>query len=190
MWASRILILALAGGMLLAQNQFGRGPAAPEEPAPTGDAANGKRIFEGKGGCTSCHRIKDEGSHWGPDLSEIGARRPSQLMESITDPDAEILPANRIYRVVPKNGQPVVGRMLNQDTFTVQLIDRNEQLRSFTKSDLKEYGFETKSPMPSFKGKLSEVELTDLVTYLYSLKPPPGRGGRGRGGAPAAPRPN
>ena len=27
-----------------------------------------------------------------------------------------------------------------------------------------------KSPMPSYKGQLSEVELTDVVAYLASLK--------------------
>jgi putative heme-binding domain-containing protein len=149
--------------------------------------AKGKAIFEGKGGCTGCHRVKDQGSHFGPDLSEIGARRPEQLQTSILDPDAEILAANRIYKVTPKSGAPIIGRLLNQDTFTVQMIDKSDRLLSFTKSDLKDYGFETKSPMPSFKDKLSGAEVNDVVTYLYSLKPPPGAGRGGRGGAGGAP---
>ena len=171
MWATGVLTLALIAGAL--QGQTG------------GDAANGKLIFEGKGNCTGCHRIKGNGSHFGPDLSEAGARNPAQLETSIVDPDAEIAAANRVVRVVLKNGAATVGRLLNEDTFSVQLIDKSERLLSFQKADLKEYAFETKSPMPSFKDKLSAQEVADVVAYLGSLKPPPGAGRGGRG-APAA----
>lgn len=171
MWATGVLTLALIAGAL--QGQTG------------GDVANGKLIFEGKGNCTGCHRIKGNGSHFGPDLSETGARNPAQLETSIVDPDAEIAPANRIVRVVLKSGATTVGRLLNEDTFSVQLIDKAERLLSFQKVDLKEYAFETKSPMPSFKDKLSAQEVADVVAYLGSLKPPPGAGRGGRG-APAA----
>jgi putative heme-binding domain-containing protein len=170
-----VLILTVAGGVLLAQ--------------PSGDPANGKLIFEGKGSCTSCHRIKGNGSHFGPDLSEVGARSPEQLQTSILDPDAEIVPANRIIRVVSKNGITTVGRLLNEDTFSVQMIDKSERLLSFQKADLLEYAFETKSPMPSYKDKLTAQELADVVAYLSTFKPPPGAGRGGRGGAPAAATP-
>jgi putative heme-binding domain-containing protein len=165
----------MAGGLLLAQ--------------PSGDPANGKLIFEGKGNCTSCHRIRGNGSHFGPDLSEVGERSPEQLQTSIVDPDAEIAPANRIIRVVSKNGTTTVGRLLNEDTFSVQMIDKTERLLSFQKADLREYAFETKSPMPSFRDKLTAQELVDVVAYLGTFKPPPGAGRGGRGGAPAAATP-
>jgi putative heme-binding domain-containing protein len=168
----------VSGGLVLAQRG---GPPAPVAPPPPGDAANGKAIFEGKGQCAHCHRIHGNGSHYGPDLSEIGSRRPDQLQTSILDPDAEILPANRTYRVMDNNGAVTVGRLLNLDTFTVQLIDEKERLVSFEKSNLSQYGFVEKSPMPSYKDKLTEQEVADLVNYLYSLKPPPGAGRGGRG---------
>jgi len=175
MWAIRVLALVLAVGALQAQQ--------------SGDPANGKLIFEGKGTCTSCHRIKGNGSHFGPDLSEAGARSPEQLQTSIVDPDAEIVPANRIIRVVSKNGATTIGRLLNEDTFSVQMIDKTERLLSFQKADLREYAFETKSPMPSFKDKLSAQELADVVAYLGMFKPPPGAGRGGRGGAAQPPTP-
>lgn len=173
MWTRCALTLILAAGTLPAQSG--------------GDAANGKVIFDGKGNCTSCHRIKGNGSRFGPDLSEIGGRSSEQLQTSILDPDAEIAPANRIYRVVSKNGATTIGRLLNEDTFSVQMIDKTERLLSFQKADLREYGFETHSPMPSFKDKLTEQEVADVVAYLSTFKPPPGAAGRGgRGGAPPA----
>jgi cytochrome c oxidase cbb3-type subunit III len=168
----RLSALALAGMVLSAQ--------------PSGDPANGKQIFEGKGNCTGCHRIQGSGSRFGPDLSEIGARTSDQLQTSILDPDAEILPANRMMRVVSKNGTVTVGRLLNEDTFSLQIIDKTERLLSFEKADLREYAVETKSPMPAYRDKLSSQEVADVVAWLSSFKPPPGagRGGRG-GGAPA-----
>jgi putative heme-binding domain-containing protein len=175
MWAVRFLFLASAAGALLAQE--------------SGDPARGKLIFEGKGACTSCHRIQGNGSHFGPDLSEAGARSPEQLQTSIVDPDAEIAPANRICRVVSKNGTATVGRLLNEDTFSLQMIDKTERLLSFQKADLREFTFEAKSPMPSFKDRLSAQELADVVAYLGTFKPPPGAGRGGRGGAPAPPPP-
>lgn len=172
-WTIRTLIAITAACVLHAQ--------------AGGDAANGKLIFEGKGNCASCHRIQGNGSHFGPDLSTAGARSPEQLQTSILDPDAEIAPANRMYRVVAKNGATTVGRLLNEDTFSVQMIDKTERLLSFQKADLREYAFETKSPMPSFKDKLTAQEIADVVAYLSTLKPPPGAGrGAGRG-APAVP---
>jgi len=136
-----------------------------------GDAARGKVIFQGKGGCLNCHSVNGNGSRLGPELTEIGLlRRSAELETSLLDPNAEVLPKNRFFRVVTRDGTSVTGRLLNQDTFSVQLMDSKERLLSFSKTDLKEYGFSDKSPMPSYKDKLSSAELADLVSYLRSLK--------------------
>src|SRR5215469_16823258 len=37
-----------------------------------GDTARGRAIFDGKGGCTACHRVHGTGSRTAPDLSDIG----------------------------------------------------------------------------------------------------------------------
>lgn len=144
---------------------------APPETVILGNPTRGKTIFEGKGQCLNCHRANGKGSYLGPDLTDIGVmRRAAQLERSILDPDAEILPQNRSYRVVTKDGTEVVGKLLNLDTFTVQMMDSRQQLRSFEKTNLKEFGFVAKSPMPSYKDKLSSGELSDLIAYLVTLK--------------------
>jgi len=136
-----------------------------------GDPVRGKTIFEGNGRCLECHRIRGKGSRVGPDLTEIGSvRRLAELERSILEPGAEILPQNRFVRVVTKDDVAITGRLLNQDTFTVQVIDSKERLLSFERSNLKEYVFLDKSPMPSYQGKFSPQELADLVSYLVSLK--------------------
>ncbi len=72
-----------------------------------GDAARGKAIVERAGGCLNCHRVDGRGSYLGPDLSDVGVtRRAAQLQRSILDPDAEILPQNRFFRVVTRCQAP------------------------------------------------------------------------------------
>ncbi len=136
-----------------------------------GDAARGKALFDGSGACLTCHRVGSTGSRLGPDLTSIGAqRRPAQLERSLMAPDAEVLPQNRFYRVVTSDGKTVTGRLLNRDTFSVQLLDPSEHIRSFMISDLREHGFVDKSPMPSYASKLTPQEVADLVAYLGTLK--------------------
>jgi putative heme-binding domain-containing protein len=136
-----------------------------------GNPASGKAIFEGKGNCASCHRVNGAGSRVGPDLSDIGAlRRTAEIEQSILDPNAEVLPQNRFYRVVTKQGETITGRLLNLDSFNVLLLDSKERLLSLQRSNLREADFMKDSPMPSYRGKLSTQELADVVAYLNSLK--------------------
>jgi cytochrome c oxidase cbb3-type subunit III len=136
-----------------------------------GDAGRGRALFEGKGNCPTCHRVKGNGSRVGPDLTDIGAtRRATEIQRSILDPDAEILPENRMVKIVTKKGETIDGRLLNQDGFTVQVFDSKERMLSFQRADLKEFTILDKSPMPSYKGKLTDDELADLMGYLVSLK--------------------
>lgn len=137
-----------------------------------GDPARGAALFQGKGDCMSCHRIGTNGSRLGPDLTEIGRlRRSAELERSIVDPDAEIAPQNRFARVVTQDGTTVTGRLLNHDAFTVLLMDNKEQLRAFDRTTLREFTIDDKhSTMPSYRGRLSDREISDLVSYLAKQK--------------------
>jgi putative heme-binding domain-containing protein len=136
-----------------------------------GDLGRGKTLFDGKGACGSCHRINGVGARLGPDLSNIGQlRKAVELETSVVDPGKEILHTNRTYRVVMKDGVAVTGHLLNLDSFTVLMLDSKEQLRSFEKAGLRDFGFVDVSPMPSYKDKLNAQELADVVSYLVSLK--------------------
>jgi putative heme-binding domain-containing protein len=135
-----------------------------------GDAARGKTLFDSKGACASCHRVNGLGSRVGPDLSTVGATRSGvELQRALIDPNADVQPQNRFYRITRKDGTTVEGRLLGHDTFTVQLLDRQEQLRSFSKADLRDATF-IPSPMPSYRATLTPQELADVVSYLSSLR--------------------
>ena len=69
-----------------------------------------------------------------------------------------------------KDGTKLTGHLLNQDTFSIQLLDARERLLSVEKSNIREYTYLKTSPMPSYRETLSAEEIGDLVTYLVSLK--------------------
>jgi putative heme-binding domain-containing protein len=145
-------------------NSFDRGSTK------AGDAARGQLAFEGKGGCLRCHRVGAQGALVAPDLSDIGAIRSAASLErSLIDPSSQMMPINRPVRAVTRDGTVINGRRLNEDTYTVQLLDDQERLVALTKADLREYTILTTSPMPAQKN-LSPNELADLVAYLLSLK--------------------
>jgi putative heme-binding domain-containing protein len=135
-----------------------------------GDAERGRSVFAGKGACDDCHAVSGVGARSGPDLSRIGReRRAVEIEDSILNPAAIVQPTARSYNVTLATGEVVNGRLLNHDTFTVQLLDTDERLRSFVKADLRNFGF-VATPMPSYVGTLSAQEIADLVSYLISLQ--------------------
>ncbi|MCM3879954.1 MAG: c-type cytochrome [Vicinamibacterales bacterium] len=136
-----------------------------------GNSTRGRGLFEGKGTCTTCHRVNASGSHVAPDLSDVGANRGADfLWRKIQDPSATMIPLNRPVHIVLKSGRAIDGRRLNEDTYSIQLIDNQERLISVMKSDVKEFSILKTSPMPSFKDRLAGQELADLVSFLVSLK--------------------
>ncbi len=136
-----------------------------------GDAARGQALFVGAGNCASCHAVNGKGPHVAPDLGDIGTLRTADLLHrTLLDPAGAMLPVNRPVHAVTKDGKVIDGRRLNEDTYTVQLIDEHERLVSLTKADLREYTVLKTTPMPSYKDKFSPQELADLEAYLLSLK--------------------
>jgi cytochrome c oxidase cbb3-type subunit 3 len=146
-----------------------------------GNAARGRALYD-KLGCESCHIVKGQGGSFGPDLTEIGmARGPAYLRQSFLGP-AEALPRGSSVpgrgfveflpvRIVTGDGHEVRGVRVNEDPFTIQVRDVGNRLHSFRKSDLKDLDKEFgKSLMPGFRGRLSDVEVEDLVAYLSSLR--------------------
>jgi putative heme-binding domain-containing protein len=136
-----------------------------------GDPRHGQALFEGAGGCASCHRVYGKGPRVAPDLSDIGAIRTADILQrTLLDPNGAMLPMNRSVRAVTRDGKVINGRRLNEDTYSVQMIDEQEHLLSLAKADLREYTVLKTTTMPSYKDKLSGQDLADVIAYLLSLK--------------------
>ena len=81
------------------------------------------------------------------------------------------LPDNALLvRVRTHAGDEHTGLRLNEDTFSIQLLEASGRIRSFWKTELAELDKQwRKSPMPSYRDRLQPAELEDLVAYLASL---------------------
>lgn len=138
-----------------------------------GDAARGLTLFQGKGACGSCHRVKGAGPRSAPDLSDVGLRRtPAALRRSLVDPSSAMVPINRPVRITTRDGRTLRGRRLNEDTYSVQIIDADERLRSIPKTEITDLVVETTSPMPSYASTMTAGEIADVLAYLLTLREP------------------
>ena len=180
----RILREGIAGTAML--------PVTPDTPDPTvwqlvtyinslstdpanidlpGSASSGQTLYAGKGNCNACHMVGGNGGRLGPDLSRVGERRdPDELMSDLVSPHEEVLPRWWTIKAVLQNGSTVEGLRMNEDTFTLRVIDQNSDLWSLPKSQISSFERIQDSTMPSYSPTLAESELDDLVAYLFSLR--------------------
>lgn len=144
--------------------------AADKREVKVGDAKKGEELFFGNAGCSKCHGVGGGGSRLSPDLAGIGSQRsPASLETSLLEPRKEVREGARFMQVMTKKGAAVTGKLLNQDTHSIQLMNEQEKLVSFLKSDLQSWAI-APTPMPSVQDVLSPAQVSDLVAYLLSLK--------------------
>ena len=150
--------------------------------AVAGDRQRGETLFFGSQRCSTCHIVNGRGGALGPELSTVGsARSRTYLVDSIRRPAAQLTP-NRIVgdsvslkydtvTAVTSDGRTIVGVPMNEDTFTVQLMDRGEHIYSLDKKSLKSFRHDDRSLMPAYDTAwLNDGDLNDLVAYLQSLR--------------------
>ena len=136
-----------------------------------GNAQAGEVIYSGKGGCASCHMVNGRGGRLGPDLSRIGVARSRMALAREIRSASEYFPQGyEPVTVAMRDGRQIKGIRKNEDSFSIQIMDTNEQLSTFLKKDLREVIDEKKSLMPDYgPDKLTEAELDDLLAYLRTL---------------------
>jgi len=147
-----------------------------------GNAAHGKELFYGSAVCSTCHMIQGKGGRLGPDLSTTGsARSTDYLVESIRNPSRrlaqgiseamkEFTQEYETVTVVTAEGTKFMGVVLNEDHFTLQMMDTREELHLFDKGKLRSLEKSRESLMPAYDQKmLSDKDLQDLIAYLLAV---------------------
>src|SRR5215469_12136293 len=153
-----------------------RSVQAKSAAASVGDATHGKELFYGKAACSTCHMISGKGGRLGPDLTTTGSARsldylvdsvrsPSKrLAQGISEAMKEFSQEYETVKVVTADGTKLMGVVLNEDFFTLQMMDTREQVHSFEKDKLRSMEKSRESLMPAYDEKnLSEKELQDVV---------------------------
>lgn len=139
----------------------------------SGNAAAGRQLFAGKGGCVSCHQVNGSGGVVGPDLSAVGGNTEDNLRQKLLRPDRVLSgtpargsrePQTQIVKM--PDGREIRGVRRNEDSFSLQIVDITGKLHLIdkTKAALRS---EDRSLMPV--ARLTAAELGDVVAYLKSL---------------------
>ncbi len=147
-----------------------------------GNAAHGKQLFFGDANCSTCHMVGGKGGRVGPDLTTVGTSRTVEsLVESVrnpsrrlawglTEPTKEFAQRYETVTVVTSDGKEVKGVTLNEDSFTLQVVDTAEQIHLFDKDKLRSIKKSRESLMPSYDtGTLSDRDLNDIIAYLLAV---------------------
>jgi cytochrome c oxidase cbb3-type subunit III len=147
-----------------------------------GNAAHGKELFYGDANCSGCHMVEGKGGRLGPDLSTVGgARTADYIVDSVRNPSRRLAQGlseatkefpqeYETVTVVTADGNVIRGVTLNEDSFTVQLMDTSERLYSFEKDKLRSFNKSHVSLMPAYDTSLlSDKDLQDIVAYLLSV---------------------
>jgi putative heme-binding domain-containing protein len=150
--------------------------------APVGDAQRGDTLFHGGAGCATCHMVNGKGGRIGPELTSIGsARSVDSLIESVRNPSRRLawgliestkeFPQEYLsVTVATVSGEKFSGVVLNEDNFSLQMMDRREQIHLFEKDKLKSYEISRESLMPAYDTKtLTDQDLQDIVGYLVGV---------------------
>ena len=147
-----------------------------------GNAAHGKDLFYGDGNCALCHMVEGKGGRLGPELTAVGGSRTREaIIESVREPSRRLAwgltEATKEFpqeyesvTAVTADGKQITGVTLNEDSFSVQIMDAGEQIHLLEKDKLRSFQKTRDSAMPKYTvDALSDKELDDIVAYLVSV---------------------
>jgi cytochrome c oxidase cbb3-type subunit 3 len=148
-----------------------------------GNAAHGKELFYGDANCSLCHMVAGKGGRLGPELTAVGGsrtreaiidsvRNPSRrLAWGLTEATKEFPQEYESVTAVTADGKKITGVTLNEDSFSVQIMDAGEHIHLLEKDKLRSFQKSRESAMPKYDAEvLSDKELEDIVAYLVSVE--------------------
>ena len=140
-------------------------------PPPTGDAARGQALFYGSAACSKCHMVQGKGGRLGPDLTTVGASRSLEsIIQSIREPSKELVPGYETATVVTADGKDAKGIVMNEDRFSVQMMDTSERILLLDRGKLRSFQKSPVSLMPAYNtSAVNEKDLQDILAYLLTI---------------------
>jgi len=146
------------------------------------NAVHGKELFYGDANCALCHMVEGKGGRLGPDLTAVGGsrtreaivdsvRNPSRrLAWGLTEATKEFPQEYESVTAVTADGRQIKGVALNEDSFSVQIMDAGEHIHLLDKEKLRSFQKSRESAMPKYDTDvLSDKDLEDIVAYLISV---------------------
>jgi putative heme-binding domain-containing protein len=159
------------------------GPAVSEDTihrylaalSATRDTNRGHEVFLST--CATCHRVGEEGTHFGPDLmGELGIAEES-LVRNLLLPSERIRPGFETTLVETDAGTSFAGLLHEDGATSLTLRQPGGVEKAVLRKDVKGVRRAAVSLMPSFADALSPADMANVLAWLRgNLKAlPPGR---------------
>ena len=135
-----------------------------------GDANAGKTIYAAK--CMLCHKINNEGSDFGPALTEIGSKYPPEgLLNAIVDPSAGISFGYEGWEIKTKDGSTLTGIIAGKTASEIELKSPGGNRKKIKTSDITSKKELKQSMMTEgLYAGMSNQDVANLLAYLSGLK--------------------
>ncbi|GIW86728.1 MAG: glycosyl hydrolase [Isosphaeraceae bacterium] len=131
----------------------------------TGDAANGRLVFEKN--CAKCHRHGDLGENIGPNLTGFAIHPKEKILTEIIDPNRSVEGNFRQYTVALTDGQVLSGLLASETRTAIELVDGEAKRHTILREEIEEMIASPRSVMPEgFEKQMSEAEFADLLEFL------------------------
>jgi putative heme-binding domain-containing protein len=137
-----------------------------------GDEQVGSNLFftDGAANCIRCHQINGQGSHVGPDLSDIGKKHSAEyLLQALIDPGATIAPGYGSFNLTMHDDSVLSGLFYAETDTNITLGEQGKKLQTFNKSEIKVIQ-RPASGMPPMNYMLTKRQIRDVVAFLGTLK--------------------
>jgi putative membrane-bound dehydrogenase-like protein len=128
-----------------------------------GNAAKGAKVFTEN--CATCHKFKNEGAEFAPNLTGMGAHGPEDLIVHIVDPNRVVEPNFYTVSLETKDDLSYDGIVLRENNAVVTLRNQTGEIE-IRKDNIQSRRNHTRSLMPEGYEQLGVENLCDLLTFL------------------------
>lgn len=134
-----------------------------------GNPNAGHTIFTER--CASCHRLAQEGHSVGPDLVSVRNNGRPKMLMNIIDPSLELLPQYTAYEIETRDGESLLGILVNETTHSVTLRQAFGTETRLMRDDIESISSSSKSLMPDgLETGLSPQDVASLLDYIFNAE--------------------
>jgi len=132
-----------------------------------GEMENGEDLYGAL--CANCHILNGKGMEIGPELSGYDRSNLTYLLLNVVDPNADIREGYVNYRVMKKDGQVILGTLIDRSTGSIKLKPLGGKEITLSPEEIEGIKAQSNSIMPErlLEG-LSAQEIRDLFTYIQN----------------------
>ena len=138
--------------------------------ALTGAPEKGRLAYQQR--CATCHRLRGEGTAFGPDLESVITGGREKLLTHMLDPNREVAPQFAAYTAELKDGSALAGVLASETPDSVTIREPLGRETNIPRAQLARLQTTGKSPMPEgLEAGLTAQDVADLLAFLTGPAP-------------------